>query len=620
MTGAKRPMVEYALEYARRGWRVFPLAGKTPLKGSHGFEDASTDKTVIRSWWNENPAYNIGIATGRSSGGLVVIDLDRKNGKDGYRTLAEWQIRNKLERSFPDTVKAVSGTGGEHWYYQMPECYLDSRIDIMSGIDSRANKGYIVAPPSIHPDTGEPYQWGKGHNPEEIQLAEVTPEILLLLTYEGNDRQSAEKPGIRERFKLPEIIEQGQRDDTIFRYACQMRSQGIPEEEIVKRVSFANNQRCRPPMDDQQIRKIIRQALQYPPGEPTRAMITESAEYTDEDLTLIPMDEVEETEVEWLIPGYIVKGTLNVIFGSGGIGKTSVWTAIAASISTGKQCFLEGSEFPLDQQREPGTVLFFSSEDQISKSLHKRLRKSGGDMKKIFSLELSDKRFSKVHFNSRFLEDLIRKYKPVLIVFDPLQSFIPPDVNMSSRNAMRQCCQALIGYGETYGVTSIIICHSNKRSGVSGRDRMSDSSDIWDIARCVLAVGTTPDDKIRYISQEKISDFIGSPTVLFTITDSIPVYHARSEYHDQFYQQERMKLYPAQKRDDCIRLIVEYLQKNGDEVPVKELDSYLKANNCSEDVIRRSKETLRNEGKTELHQTGFGKGKRWYISLTKSTY
>lgn len=618
MTGAKRPMVEYALDYARRGWKVFPLAGKIPLKDSHGFEDATTDETTIRSWWNENPMYNIGIATGQTSGGLVVLDLDRKNGKDGYQALAEWQFQNRLSKAFPDTVKAISGTGGEHWYYQMPECYLDSRIDILSGIDSRANKGYIVAPPSIHPETGVPYQWGEAHSPKEIRLAEVTPEILLLLTYERNKGQAAEKPGIRDRFKLPGIIEQGQRDDTIFRYACQLRSQGIPEEEIAERIRSANEQRCRPPMDDQQIRKIIRQAINYPPGEPMRPMIPEPAEYKEDDLTLTPMDEVEETEVEWLIPGYIVKGTLNVIFGSGGVGKTSVWTAIAAAISTGKQCFLEGSDFPLDKQREPGTVLFFSSEDQISKSLHKRLRKSGGDMKKIFSMELSDERFSKVHFNSRFLENLIRKYKPMLIIFDPLQSFIPPDVNMSSRNAMRQCCQALIGYGETYGVTSIIICHSNKRNGVSGRDRMSDSSDIWDIARCVLAVGTTPDDKIRYISQEKISDFVGSPTVLFKIADSIPVYHARSEYHDQFYQQERMKLYPAQKRDDCIRLIIEYLQRTEGGTPVKDLDSYLKANNCSEDVIRRSKETLRNEGKIQMRQTGYGKDKRWYISLTKA--
>ena len=124
MTGEKKPMVEYALEYARRGWRVFPLSGKIPLKNSHGFEDATTDEMTIRSWWNDNPMYNIGIATGRSSGGLVVLDLDRKNGKDGYKALVEWQIQNRLSRPFPDTVKAVSGTGGEHWYYQMPECYL----------------------------------------------------------------------------------------------------------------------------------------------------------------------------------------------------------------------------------------------------------------------------------------------------------------------------------------------------------------------------------------------------------------------------------------------------------------------------------------------------------------
>ena len=57
------------------------------------------------------------------------------------------------------------------------------------------------------------------------------------------------------------------------------------------------------------------------------------------------------------------------------------------------------------------------------------------------------------------------------------------------------------GYGEQYGVTSIIIAHANKQSGVWGRKRIADSSDIWD-GCSVLMVGTCPDSNMRYISQE----------------------------------------------------------------------------------------------------------------------
>src|SRR5436309_6082569 len=70
-------MLARALEYAQRGWHVFPLAPgtKKPIKGSNGFKDATTSASRIRDWWRESPDANVAIATGTVSG-VFVVDAD----------------------------------------------------------------------------------------------------------------------------------------------------------------------------------------------------------------------------------------------------------------------------------------------------------------------------------------------------------------------------------------------------------------------------------------------------------------------------------------------------------------------------------------------------------------
>lgn len=145
-------MIDNALAYARRGWFIFPLRprDKTPLT-EHGVLDASTDETIIRAWWSKWPNANIGLACGAS--GLVVIDVDAKSGG-----VQSWtQLKNDYNLS--DTLTSRTGGGGFHLIFADPKRqYRNSTGKIAPGIDTRAQNGYIVLPPSIHP-SGKAYQW-----------------------------------------------------------------------------------------------------------------------------------------------------------------------------------------------------------------------------------------------------------------------------------------------------------------------------------------------------------------------------------------------------------------------------------------------------------------------------
>jgi hypothetical protein len=228
-------------------------------------------------------------------------------------------------------------------------------------------------------------------------------------------------------------------------------------------------------------------------------------------------------------------------------------------------------------------------------------------------VDLTDDKFELIKFDSPVLEELISENKPAVVVFDPLQSFIPSTVQMSSRNAMRQCMNPLISLGEKYGTAFIIVMHTNKKIGVSGRTRCADSADIWDIARSVLIVGSTGDGDIHYISHEKSNYAAPETTLLYRIEDDQVIYQGTSEKKDRDYVAKNAQVTrSAPARDEAKEVIMNILSDD-EEHEVSELDGSVKAAGISFATLKRAKEDLKREGKVKYRCEGFGKDKIFYI-------
>lgn len=145
----------HAVEYAIRNWPVFPLNGKIPAipghEGGKGVLDATTDLDTVVAWWSGRYAdRNIGL---RVPEAIVVIDVDPRNG--GLEALAEIETR---QGPLPETLTTWSGRGdgGRHLYFRRPPGQLTA-TRLGDGIDVKTSSGYVVAAPSIHPDTGNRY-------------------------------------------------------------------------------------------------------------------------------------------------------------------------------------------------------------------------------------------------------------------------------------------------------------------------------------------------------------------------------------------------------------------------------------------------------------------------------
>ena len=133
----------------------------------HGFYRATTDRNVIRRWWQREPYANIGVTCGTPSGWWV-IDIDPRHG--GLTSLA--RLHEALERLVAQeslaaplytTRRQLTGGNGAHLVFRKradapAEMTSTTNFAGYQGIDLRGERSYIAVAPSVHP-SGSLYQW-----------------------------------------------------------------------------------------------------------------------------------------------------------------------------------------------------------------------------------------------------------------------------------------------------------------------------------------------------------------------------------------------------------------------------------------------------------------------------
>lgn len=328
------------------------------------------------------------------------------------------------------------------------------------------------------------------------------------------------------------------------------------------------------------------------------------------------LDDFEEEEATWYVPGWIPENQISTLASDGGVGKTTMWVNILAARSRGVPCLLDPPGYKCD----PQLVAFLTTEDSVKRKLRKKLREAGANLKNIITPDFQADAAGALRdlkFGAPGLTQFIRHFRPKLCVFDPLQGFVPPDINMGSRNAMRDCLAPLIPLGEECGTTFLIICHTNKRKGAYGRDRIADSADLWDLSRSVLMAGFTDEQGVRYLSNEKNNYSELQRTVLFTIDDKGQAVHAGTSWkRDREYMQESVEAGTKSKKDDCMEFLLSALREAGGSMPTKELENRATDEGYSCKTVRNAKNILKEAGHIRYSQKGDNTQKAWYVSLS----
>jgi uncharacterized protein (DUF927 family) len=157
---------------------IFPCKpDRSAPRTRHGFKDASRDPAQVNEWCRKYPDDLIGVPTGAASG-LFVLDVDAKNGKDGFATLAAngWTV--------PPTRTHRTQHGGAHYLFKMP-----------SGIPLRSTAGTLGDGLDTRADGGFVYWWpANGCEVENPDTLADIPGWLLAALDKGGSRRDTTTP------------------------------------------------------------------------------------------------------------------------------------------------------------------------------------------------------------------------------------------------------------------------------------------------------------------------------------------------------------------------------------------------------------------------------------------
>jgi len=584
-------MIDAALAYARNGLKVFPCAKKIPLTGPGGFKHATTDESQIRKWWTEHPAAQIGLPTGKVNS-LFVVDIDSE-------PAAALIARMNLPATF--TVETQPG----HWqaWFKLPEgVETKNSVGVLGPqIDTRGDGGYVVAPPSIHHETGKPYRVIK-----DLRWAEA-PDFLL------------EPKRTPQLVSTDDAIPEGKRHQTMLSIAGGLRSRGLSHGAILKQLQITNQLECQPLLPDAELEKIA----SFVGGKPSGFSGSYRKSGLQEACAEIEIESfagLVPERVEWLWRDRIPCGKLTIFGGDPGMGKSLVTLDVASRLSRGRS-FCDGAP-----SQEADTI-FLTAEDGTLDTVLPRLIAAGSNLLRIHRIKavkvtLADGALGESHFSldrdlEKLGEALERHHQVRLVVIDPISAYMGK-VDTHRDAEVRRVLTPVAALAERKKVAMLAVMHL-KKSEASALHRLSGSIGFTAAARAVWGFGEDPDDpenrvmvSVKNNLAARRDDGLGYK--IDADADGVPVITwlgAVTAYADEVLSADLHEKRRRGQRTQAADWLRQQLA-NGP-MPQQQIENRAEQEAFSWRTIRRAKAHL----DIKTHKAGFGGGWIWELPETQ---
>lgn len=319
----------------------------------------------------------------------------------------------------------------------------------------------------------------------------------------------------------------------------------------------------------------------------------------------IPMDEVEEEQIDWIWYPYLARGELTILEGDPGLGKSYLAQMASSAI-------VDGKKLPSVKRLKPvqGKVAYFDYENTPGTVTKKRLEANGCENQADYFQEAEPFTIDNEDAVGQVLE-AIERLKPTLVVFDTINGYI----GKADSHKAAETQQAFSWFrhiARRFNCSVLVLRHLTKSSKEQALYRGQGSIAFAGLARVVITCGRMPDDRETIAMAVSKINVAKAPRALTFRIVGLP---------DTLKEQDRSKFefgefvdvtadqilsMPAtgdasKERDDAKEFLLDVLDEGP--LPLDKIERMAEARGVSVRTLRRAADELEVNMSTE----GFGK-------------
>lgn len=341
---------------------------------------------------------------------------------------------------------------------------------------------------------------------------------------------------------------------------------------------------------------------------------------------LTPASSVRLRAVRWLWDCRLPLGSLTLLGGREGIGKSTAAYTLAAEITRGQ---LDGHH-----KGRPRAVVVCATEDSWGHTIAPRLLAAGADLDRVYRVDVKTSEGAdgglSLPADLAGLEQQMRAVEAVLLLLDPLMSRLDSALDTHKDSEVRQALEPLTALADRTGATVLGLIHVNKGRTNDPLTSLMGSRAFAAVARSVLYVIADQDDPgLRLLGLAKNN--LGRadlPTLRFRIeshhvtdTDEGPIWTGRLTWAGEDPRSLTAVLEDSHDTSDNRTAttdagdwLLAHLADNGGTAPSADIKTEGARNGHSYDALKRA----RTRHHIESTNTGFPRRTFWSLPNTQT--